>query len=192
METYKNIPIISFADDKAWQSWLEKNYSLESGIWIKIAKKNTSVQSVDRAEALNIALCWGWIDGQAKSIDEVYYLQKFTPRRPRSIWSKINIAKVEELIEQGLMQTPGFAAIEAAKTDGRWEAAYDSPKNATVSSEFAAALKQNPEAKAFFEGLNKTNRYAVLWRIATAKTPAGKAQRIEKIIDMLIEKKTFH
>lgn len=192
METYKNIPIISFADGKAWQSWLKKNYSLESGVWIKIAKKNTGVQSVDRAEALDVALCWGWIDGQAKSIDEVYYLQKFTPRRSRSIWSKINITKVEELIEQGLMQTPGFAAIEAAKTDGRWEAAYDSPKNATVSSEFAAALKQNPEAKAFFEGLNKTNRYAVLWRIATAKTPAGKAQRIEKIIDMLIEKKTFH
>ncbi|HKX73173.1 MAG TPA: YdeI/OmpD-associated family protein [Candidatus Saccharimonadales bacterium] len=192
METYKDIPVMSFASQQHWQEWLKKNYELQSGIWLKIAKKGTGIASVNHALALDIALCWGWIDGQAKSLDDVYYLQKFTPRRPRSIWSKVNVAKVEGFIADGSMQAPGLAAIEAAKADGRWDAAYESPKNMTMQPDFAEALEQNPKAKAFFETLNKTNRYAVLWRAATPKTPAGRAQRIQTLVAMLEAGKVFH
>jgi uncharacterized protein YdeI (YjbR/CyaY-like superfamily) len=137
-------------------------------------------------------LCYGWIDGQARTYDETYYLQKFTPRRPRSLWSKINIGKVEALIAAGRMQPSGQAAIDAAKADGRWERAYQPSSDETIPDDFAAALEQHPKAKAFFETLNKANRYAFVWRVATAKDQATKQARIAKLIAMLEDNKQFH
>jgi uncharacterized protein YdeI (YjbR/CyaY-like superfamily) len=192
METFKEIPVYIFKDAAGWEEWIALHYELESGIWLKMAKKNSGITTVTYPEALEVALCYGWIDGQSNSYDETYYLQKFTPRRRKSLWSKINIGKVEELIAAGRMRESGFAAIEAAKADGRWEAAYDSVKEATVPSDLAAFFEKNAAAKAFFESLNSANRYAVLWRLMTANTPAKRAARLEKVVAMLEAGKTFH
>jgi uncharacterized protein YdeI (YjbR/CyaY-like superfamily) len=192
METYKDIPVMSFATQHAWHNWLSKNYTLQTGIWLKIAKKGSGIDSVDRKQALDEALCYGWIDGQALSLDQTYYLQKYTPRRVRSMWSKVNIGKVEALIAEGRMQAQGMAEIERAKADGRWDAAYDPPSTITVPSDLQEALNANPKAKAAFDALNKTNRFAILWRMATVKTPAGRANRMQKILEMLEQGKTFH
>lgn len=181
-----------FETAAAWQSWLAKHYDLQPGVLLKFAKKGTGVQSLHYPEALEVALCYGWIDGQVKRLDDVYYLQKFTPRRAKSLWSKINVAKVTALIAAGRMQPPGLAAIEAAKIDGRWDAAYASPANIVVPKDFAKELNRNPVAKTFFESLDKTNRYAVLWRIETASKPDSRARRIQKLIKMLHEGKKFH
>jgi len=143
-------------------------------------------------EALDVALCYGWIDGQGKPYDEAYYLQKFTPRRPKSLWSGVNVKKVEALIEAGRMRQPGLKEIEAAKADGRWNLAYESQKNATVPPDFTAALDQTQLAKSFFESLNKTDRYAFIWRITTAKNPEMRRSRIQKFVAMLEEGKKFH
>ena len=192
METIKEVPTLVFPDAVAWATWLSDNYLLESGIWLKIAKKATGVTTVSYAEALEEALCWGWIDGMAKSLDAAYYVQKFTPRRKRSLWSKVNIGKAEALISSGRMRPPGFAAIEAAKADGRWEAAYDSAKEAVVPPDLAAALEADPGTKTYFESLNSANRYAALWRLMTARTDAVRSARLEKILSVLKERKTFH
>jgi uncharacterized protein YdeI (YjbR/CyaY-like superfamily) len=192
METMNNIPIISFAGSKAWESWLKGNYTLQSGVWIKMAKKNSGVPSVTHLEALDVALCYGWIDGQARGLDETYHLRKFTPRRPRSLWSKINIGKVETLIQAGLMQPSGYAAIEAAKADGRWDAAYEPQSAATIPADFAAELAKHKQAEAYFTSLNKAAQYAFFWRLMTAKTPAIRANRLEKMLTMLREGKQFH
>src|SRR5512138_1653141 len=132
METLNEIPVLTFADAAEWEKWLSTHYDLQTGIWLKTAKKGSGITTVVYADALEVALCYGWIDGQSKSVDETYYMQKFTPRRKKSLWSKVNIGKVEALIAAGRMRPPGFAAIEAAKADGRWDAAYDSVKEATV------------------------------------------------------------
>jgi uncharacterized protein YdeI (YjbR/CyaY-like superfamily) len=192
METFKEIPIYSFKDAVEWEEWIALHYGLESGIWLKMAKKNSGITTVTYQEALEVALCYGWIDGQANSYDETYYLQKYTPRRRRSLWSKINIGRAEELIAAGKMRESGFAAIEAAKADGRWDAAYDSVKEATVPSDLAAVFERNEAAKTFFESLNSANRYAVLWRLMTANTPEKRAARLGKLVKMLEEGKTFH
>lgn len=192
METLKDIPVLSFADAAAWEEWLSTHYDLQTGVWLKTAKKGSGITTVVYADALEVALCYGWIDGQSKSIDETYYVQKFTPRRKNSLWSKVNIGKVEALIAAGRMRPSGFAAIEAAKADGRWDAAYDSVKEATVPDDLAAALEKSAAAKAFFESFNSANRYAVLWRLMTAKTKETRASRLEKIMAMLEEGKTFH
>ena len=181
-----------FVTQADWKKWLAAHYDQTEGIWLKFAKKASGVKSVNYAEALDVALCYGWIDGQGKSIDEAYYKQKFTPRRAKSIWSKRNIGKVEELIKAGKMQPAGMAAIEAAKADGRWDQAYDSPKNATVPEDFQAELDKHPNAKTFFEKLDKTNRYAVLWRIQTAKKPETRAKRIETLTAMLDRGEKIH
>ena len=186
------IEILFFENADEWEGWLAKHFDREEGVLLKFAKKGSDITSLNYAGALDVALCYGWIDGQAKSIDETYYMQKFTPRRLRSLWSKRNIEKVEVLIKEGKMRAPGFAAIEAAKADGRWDAAYASPKNATAPVELQTALDKSPKAKAFFETLNKTNRYAVIWRIATARTEKTRTSRIEKIIAMLETGEKFH
>ena len=181
-----------FADDAAFEAWLQENHNKSPGIWMHFAKKNSPLRSVSYPEAVDISLCYGWIDGQAKSLDEHSYLQRFTPRRARSIWSKINCAKVEKLIKQGRMQPAGLAEIERAQADGRWEQAYDSPSTATVPEDLTAELALNPQAATFFESLNKTNRYAILWRLQTAKKPETRRARLEKILAMLEKGEKFH
>lgn len=192
METYKDLPVLFFADQDAWEQWLNAHYGEQQGVWLKFAKKGKGITSTNYAEALDVALCYGWIDGQAQSVDDIYYLQKFTPRRPKSIWSKRNVNKVAELITAGKMKPAGQAAIDAAKADGRWDQAYDSPKDTTVPPDFQAALDANPAAKAFYATLNKTNTFAFLWRIQTAKKPETRAARIQKFVIMLSEGKKLH
>lgn len=181
-----------FKDAAEWDTWLTRHFDRQEGILLKFAKKSSGVMSLTYADALDVALCYGWIDGKSKSIDEVYYLQKFTPRRQRSLWSKRNIEKVEKLIDEGRMKPSGYVAIEAAKADGRWEAAYASPKTATVPTELQAALDTNVKAKAFFETLNKANQYAAIWRVSTAKTERTRRARIEKIISMFEAGEKFY
>lgn len=185
METFADIPIMAFEHEHDWLSWLDKNYTDQRGVWLKIAKKATGIPTVTYAEALDHALCYGWIDGQKRSYDESYFLQKFTPRRARSIWSKVNVAKVAALIEAGRMKPSGQAAIEAAKQNGQWDQAYDSPANSVISPDFQSELDQNPKAKAFFATLTKSQQYSYTWRIQTAKREATRQARIQKFIMML-------
>ncbi|HSW91251.1 MAG TPA: YdeI/OmpD-associated family protein [Candidatus Saccharimonadales bacterium] len=192
MELPTDFSIEFFTSSAEWEAWLEKHHEDTSGVWIKFAKKGSGITSLNYAQALDSALCYGWIDGQTKSIDDVYYLQKFTSRRAKSIWSKRNVGKVAELIKAGKMRPAGQAAIDAAKADGRWDKAYDSPSNATTPLDFQEALDQHPKAKAFYETLNKTNTYAFLWRIQTAKKAETRAKRIALSIEMLEDGKTFH
>jgi uncharacterized protein YdeI (YjbR/CyaY-like superfamily) len=154
-------------------------------VWLKIAKKGSGIASVTAAEAIDVALCYGWIDGQRKSLDATYFLQKLTPRRRRSLWSKINVDKVEALIAAGRMRAPGLAEIQAAKQDGRWERAYASQRTATVPPDLEAALAERPRARAYFESLNKPTRFQVILRVVTARTPRVRAERIEKLTAML-------
>ena len=184
-ELLHNIPVRLFKSWEDWTRWLDKNHAKSAGVWMKIAKNTGDLKSVSYAEALEIALCYGWIDGQKRSYDDSSWLQKFTPRGPRSIWSKINKAKAEKLIKNGQMKPAGLAAIERAKQTGQWDAAYDSHSTATVPDDFQAALNQNPKAKAFFATLDSTNRYAMLFRLQTAKKPETRARRIEQFIHML-------
>lgn len=186
METFKDLPVILIADQPSWRDWLTQNHQNSQGVWLKLAKKASQKVSVSNAQAIDEALCFGWIDGQKQSYtDDDYWLQKFSPRRPKSTWSKINVAKVEALTSQGKMQPAGLAAVELAKQDGRWDAAYDSASTSTVPQDFQDALNQNPQAKQFFNTLNKTNTYAFCWRIQTAKRLETRKARIEKFIAML-------
>jgi len=182
----------TFASQQKWLSWLDKNHAKSSGLWLKFAKKGSGIPSVTYPEALEVALCYGWIDGQLKSLDATWYLQRFTPRRARSKWSKINCAKTAALIEQGRMQPAGLRQIEAAKADGRWDAAYDSPRNATVPGDFAKALAKNARARKFFATLRGANRFAVLYRVQDATRPEVRARRIRALVEMLAAGKKFH
>jgi uncharacterized protein YdeI (YjbR/CyaY-like superfamily) len=186
-EVFQNtdLSIKPFKNQKAWAAWLEKNHTKSSGVWLQLAKKASGVASVTYDEALEVALCYGWIDGQKKSYDETSWLQKFTPRKAKSIWSKVNVGKAERLIASGHMKKAGLEAIESAKKDGRWEAAYDSQSRATVPEDFQAELDKNAKAKAFFTTLNSTNRYAILFRIQTAKKAETRVKRIQQFITML-------
>jgi len=188
----KEIPVLLFADQQAWATWLAENHTTSTGLWLQLAKKASGLTSVSYAEALDVALCYGWIDGQKQSYDEDSWLQKFTPRGTKSIWSKINREKIAQLIERGLMQLAGLAAVESAKQDGRWDAAYDSARTMTVPDDFQAALDQSAPAAAFFATLNSANRYAVLWRIQTAKKAETRTKRIEQFIHMLENKEKLH
>lgn len=179
------IPIIAFATPRDWADWLASNHAASRGLWLKLAKKGSGVESVTYPQALEVALAWGWIDGQKDSFDDTAWLQKFTPRGPRSIWSKINRDKALALIEAGEMKPPGLEQVERAKQDGRWEAAYDSPSRAAVPEDLSAALAANPRAAAFFSTLDSTNRYAVLFRIHTAKKAETRARRISQFVEML-------
>jgi len=180
-----DLPSLPFASKKKWADWLAKQHDKSAGVWLKIAKKDSEIPSVTYDEALDVALCYGWIDGQKKGFDDKYWLQKFTPRGSKSIWSKINTEKVERLIASGEMKPAGLKAIELAKQDGRWDAAYASQKNISVPEDFQAALDNNKKAKAFFATLNSVNRYAILFRIQTAKKPETRAKRIQQFVEML-------
>ncbi|HSL44573.1 MAG TPA: YdeI/OmpD-associated family protein [Anaerolineales bacterium] len=179
------LPTLPFAGKKKWADWLAKQHDTSAGIWLKFAKKDSGIASVTYDEAVEVALCYGWIDGQKKSLDDQYWLQKFTPRGPKSIWSKINTEKVERLIASGEMKPAGLKAVDAAKADGRWHAAYASQKNITAPEDFQSALEKNQRAREFFASLNSANRYAILFRIQTAKKAETRARRIEQFVEML-------
>ena len=178
-------PVKSFASQETWERWLDRNHGNEEGVWLKVAKKASGKRTVTVPEALEIALCYGWIDGQRKAFDEDYFLQRFTPRRRRSRWSKINRDSATALIERGRMRPPGLAEVERAKADGRWAAAYDSPSKIQPTPELLAALEASPKAKALFEELDSQNRYAILYRVHDAKRPETRTRRIEKFVEML-------
>jgi uncharacterized protein YdeI (YjbR/CyaY-like superfamily) len=192
METHKNLAVHFFTDQKAWEKWLEKHYSQTEGVWVKFAKKASGITSLNYDQALEVALCFGWIDGLHNSLNETYHLQKFTPRRPKSMWSKRNIAKVAALTKAGKMKPSGLLEVERAKQDGRWAQAYDSPSTITMHPEFKKALENHPKAKEFFATLNKTNTYAILLRIHMAKKPETRKSRIDKFIIMLSEGKKIY
>jgi len=185
MEMFKDLPVIFFENEAEWTAWLEDHFSQQSGIWVKFAKKASGITSLSYASAVDVALCYGWIDGQAQSLDENYYLQRFTPRRAKSIWSKRNIEKIAALTAAGRMKASGLAQVEAAKLDGRWEQAYDAPSAMTTPADFQALLDAHPTAKQNFENLNHTNTYAILWQIQTAKRPETREIRMKKLLAML-------
>lgn len=186
------LPIIPFASQKAWGKWLKANHQVSAGVWMQLAKKASDVPSITYAEAIEIALCYGWIDGQKQRHNAEAWLQKFTPRGRKSIWSKINREKALALIEDGKMKAAGLAEVERAKQDGRWEQAYDSPGKATVPSDLQAALNNNPRAKAFFATLEGRNRYAILWRVQTAKKAETRVKRIALFVEMLERGEKIH
>jgi len=185
-------PILTFVSKKKWADWLARQYDKFAGVWLKIAKKDTGIPSVTYEEALDVALCYGWIDGQKKGFDDQYWLQKFTPRGPKSIWSKINTEKAERLIASGEMKPAGLKAIELAKQDGRWAAAYEGQKRISIPEDFQAALNKNKKAKEFFETLNSVNRYAILFRIHNAKKPETRAKKIQQFVEMLERGEKIH
>ena len=185
--------IVAFASAEAFEAWLGENHAVSPGIWLRLRKKGgAAVGALDYAQALDVALCFGWIDGQKAALDDRWWLQRFTPRRPGSRWSKINRDKATALAEQGRMRPPGQSEIDRAKADGRWEAAYDGAKTATVPDDLAAALAAVPAAAAFFETLDRRNRYAVLYRVQDAKRAETRARRIEKYVAMLAKGKKPH
>jgi uncharacterized protein YdeI (YjbR/CyaY-like superfamily) len=187
-----DLPVLSFATQKAWRSWLESNHAGSNGVWLQISKNGAPTRSVTTPEALEVALCYGWIDGQRKSLDAVSFLQKYTPRRAKSIWSLINRNKVLALIEQGLMRPAGHAAIEEAKQDGRWDAAYAGPRSIEVPDDLQAALDRSAKAAAFFKTLNSQNRYAILFRLHTAKKAETRAKRLDQFVRMLARHETLY
>jgi len=181
-----------YASVAAWERWLSKHHSTSDGVWMLLPKVGSGVRGITYPQALEVALCFGWIDGQKKGIDEHHWMQRFTPRRARSLWSKINCSKAQALIEAGRMQPAGLAEVERARADGRWDAAYDGARQAAVPPDLQAAFDAAPQAAAFFTTLDGANRYAVLWRIATAKKPETRAQRIEKLTAMLARGEVIH
>jgi uncharacterized protein YdeI (YjbR/CyaY-like superfamily) len=190
--THKGEPIRRFRSAADWSQWLTQNHADSKAIWIHYAKKGTGIASVTYAEAVEEALCFGWIDGQAASLDEVSYLQRFTPRRAKSRWSKINVAKAEALIAAGRMQPAGLREVEAAQADGRWLDAYSGPGTAKVPADLAQALDTSPDAKKFFATLNSQNRYAILYRLESIKRLETRARRIATYVEMLAAGKTLH
>lgn len=185
MAATKELPILPFASVSSWERWLSEHHAHAAGVWIQLAKKASGIASVTYDEALDVALCYGWIDGQRKSDDDQYFLQKFTLRRQRSLWSKRNIEKVAALTAAGRMQPPGLAEVEAARQDGRWAAAYDSPKNMVVPEDFLEALRENAPARACFDTLSRSNVYAIAWRLQTAKKPETRKRRFDALLAML-------
>jgi len=181
-----------FANQESWAAWLAKNYDKSPGLWLRLAKKGSAVRSVSYSEALDVALCYGWISGQAKGETEQIWLARFLPRSEKSLWSRINRERALALIASGKMKPAGLAAIECAKKNGEWEAAYDSPSRAAVPSDLEAALDANPRARAFFEGLDSANRYAILFRIQTVKKPETRARKIRQFVEMLGRNEKVH
>jgi uncharacterized protein YdeI (YjbR/CyaY-like superfamily) len=190
--TKPDLLLIPFASQADWEQWLAQNHTVSNGIWLQMFKKDSGIASVNYAQALDVALCYGWIDGQSKSIDVLSYMQRFTPRRPKSIWSKRNTEHIARLTNEGRMKEAGIKQAEAAKADGRWEQAYDSPGTMVLPEDFLAELTKNNKASDFYESLNKTNKYAICWRIQTAKRPKTREKRIKEILEMLERKEKFH
>jgi uncharacterized protein YdeI (YjbR/CyaY-like superfamily) len=180
-------PILSFGSQAEWERWLDAHHAGSPGVWIKMAKKGSGIESVTHAEALESALCYGWIDGQRKSLDERFFLQKFTPRGARSRWSRINRERADELIRQVRMKPAGLEEVERARADGRWRAAYEPQSTATVPDDLQRELDANPRARKFFAGLDSRNRYAILYRLQDAKRPETRARRLADFVAMLTE-----
>jgi uncharacterized protein YdeI (YjbR/CyaY-like superfamily) len=185
-------PVMSFATRDAWETWLAQQHASSRGLWLKLAKKSSDFETVSRADALEVALCYGWIDGQADSFDEHHWLQRFTPRTPRSKWSRINREKAMRLIESGEMKPAGLREIERAKADGRWEAAYEPASTATIPDDLERALAKSDRAREFFAGLDSRNRYAIIYRIQDAKKPETRSRRIAPYVAMLNEGKKIY
>ncbi len=181
-----------FASAAEWEQWLIANHDRSAGVMLLIAKKHTGVPTVTHAEALDVALCYGWIDAIRRAHDETYFAQRFTPRRPKSLWSKINREKVAALIAAGRMKAAGLAQIESAKADGRWEAAYDGQKGAEAPADLLAALDASPKAKKFFATLKSQNRFAIIFRLQTARTPETRARRLATFVAMLKRGETIY
>ena len=192
MQGVKDQLIISFATAQKWRAWLADNHASSSGVGLRIFKKDSGRKSVSYDEALDEALCLGWIDGQKSSYDEQSWIQKFTPRRPKSLWSKRNQEHVARLIRENRMKPAGLKQVEAAKTDGRWDGAYDSPKNMKVPADFLNELRKDRKSYAFFKTLNKANMYSIAWRLQTAKKPETRAKRMKAISCMLAQGRKFH
>lgn len=186
------LEIISFKSPKEWERWLSKNHTKSNGIWLKFFKKNSGVDSVVYSEALDEALCYGWIDGQLKKYDDLSYLHKFTPRRQKSVWSKRNREHIERLMKAGKMKPAGLKTVEEAKSNGSWDKAYDSPGAMQIPKDFLKELSKNKRAKTFFETLNKANIYAIMWRLQTAKKPETRIKRMKTILEMLKKGKKIH
>jgi uncharacterized protein YdeI (YjbR/CyaY-like superfamily) len=183
---------LQFASRKAWTAWLHKNHAESTGVWLRLARKSSPAPLLAHADALEVALCYGWIDAQTKGESATAWLQRFTPRAKRSIWSKINCAKALALIESGAMHPAGQLEVERAQADGRWDAAYDSHRTAAVPGDLQQALDASAKAQAFFATLNSTNRYAILWRLQTTKTAAARARKIIQFVEMLERGEKFH
>jgi len=192
MSAHKGLPVLAFASQAAWEAWLAEHGGAHPGVWMKLAKKSASAAGISKAQAIESALCHGWIDGQIDRFDEQFWLTRFTPRGPRSKWSEINVATAERLLGEGRMAPAGRAEIERAKADGRWKAAYAPQSKAEIPADLQAALDAEPAAKAFFATLKGANRYAVLYRIHDAKTPKTRQTRIEKYVSMLARGETLH
>ena len=186
------LPVLGFEDSAAWEAWLAGQYAASPGAWLKIPKKGAAGTGISYPDALAVALCYGWIDGQKAGLDDDYWLQRFTPRKPGSRWSKINTEKAAELIETGRMQPAGLREVERARADGRWDAAYAGQRTMAVPPDLERALAGNEAAHAFFATLSGANRYAILYRIADAKRPQTRARRIEKYVAMLAAHETIH
>jgi uncharacterized protein YdeI (YjbR/CyaY-like superfamily) len=183
------LPIMPFASREAWEAWLEEEHATSDGLWLKIAKKGSGIETVTFAEALDAALCYGWIDSQRGGFDERFFLQRFTPRKPRSEWSQVNREKVAKLMEAGRMRPAGLREVERAKADSRWNAAYEPQSAATVPEDLRLELEKNEGAREFFETLDRANRYAILHRIRDAKKPETRARHIAHYVEMLAEGK---
>lgn len=191
VEVKEGLPVILFETHELWSSWLEENGS-STGIWVRIAKKASGIQSINYQQALEVALCFGWIDGLKKTYDEKTWIQRFTARKPNSKWSKVNKEKALNLIADGKMKASGLAAIQVAKQKGIWDTAYDSQKNATVPEDLQNELDNNPEAAEFFKSLESVNRYAILYRLQTARTPELRAKKLKQFVEMLLRKEKIH
>jgi uncharacterized protein YdeI (YjbR/CyaY-like superfamily) len=188
-KTKFDLVVKRFRSPAAWESWLEKQHEKSPGVWLEFAKKGSGLVTVTYKEALEVALCYGWIDGQTSAVDDKVYRQRFTPRRARSKWSQINVASVERLHAKGRLAPAAVREMEAAQRDGRWAAAYPSPSNIRPPEDLLAALKEFPEARRFFEELDSQNRYAILYRLHDAKRPETRARRLEQFVRMLREGK---
>lgn len=185
-------PILSFDSIEKWEEWFAKNHETAQGVWLKFFKKNSGMQTITYDEALDVALCYGWIDSQLKPFDEKAYLQKFTPRRSKSMWSKRNIEHIERLMKEGRMKPAGLKQFEEAKHDGRMDAAYDKPSDMQMSEDFLQALAKDKKAQAFFQTLNKANTYAIAWRLQTAKKPETRSRRMKQLLEMLAKGEKLH
>ena len=192
VQTKTDLPVLAFENQPDWEAWLQVHHEEPDGLWLKIAKRATRIPSVNLDEAQESAMCYGWVDSKALSLDDQYYMIKFTPRRIKSRWSKRSCEKAEALIAAGRMKTGGFEQVEQAKADGRWESAYEPQSQITIPDDLQHALDQNPAAQAFFTTLNSANRYAILHRIQTAKKPETRADRIRKFIQMLTNKEKIY
>jgi uncharacterized protein YdeI (YjbR/CyaY-like superfamily) len=187
-----DLAIKPFRSQRAWERWLGANHETSPGVWLKVAKKASGIASVNHAEALEVAICHGWIDGQRRALDEQFFLQKFTPRGPRSTWSRVNREKALDLIARGRMQPAGLREVERAKADGRWEAAYEPQSTATVPDDLQRQLDANPRAAEFFSSLDSRNRYAILYRLQNAKKSETRARRLAQFVAMLDEHRKLY